>query len=77
MFTTHISRVRDGAIIQFPHSTLFWMKTCNAHDGTGGVCCLKNGRFIPVNCLDGYGYGTRVIIVAKNLDDFINNDTEE
>lgn len=75
MMTTHISRAWDGAIVRFPGSKDFFMKTCT-RDGIGGVVNLRNGLYVPARDLIRYELGERVTIVAMNLEDFVTDKEE-
>ena len=70
--TTHISNAWDGAIVRFPGSKDFFMKTCS-RAGMGGVVNLRNGLYVPTRDLERYEMGERVTIVAMNLEDFITD----
>ena len=71
-----ISTVRDGAIVMFPGSAVYWMKVCG-RDGIGGVVNLHKGLYIAVRDLVRYELGERVTVVAMNLDDLLFEDEEE
>jgi len=73
MFTTHIGNAWDGAIVQFPASARYFMKVCNAKDGTGGVVDIVKGQYIPTHDLDDYKLGSQVRIIAMNLEDFVTD----
>lgn len=73
MFTTHIGNAWDGAIVQFSASARYFMKVCNAKDGTGGVVDIIKGQYIPTRDLDDYKLGTQVCIIAMNLEDFVTD----
>lgn len=67
-YDNHVSSVKDGSIIFFPHSACYWIKVCNPMTGIGGVVELYSGKYYPVSALDNVGLGIYCSIVAKNLD---------
>jgi len=73
---THVSSVKDGAIIMFPGSVVYWMKVCS-RDGIGGVVNLNNGLYVPVSDLVRYELGLNCYLVADSLDKLLMEDEDE
>lgn len=72
----HVSSIKDGAIIAFPHSACYYMKVCD-RNGKGGVVRLFRGEYIAVSDLDREGLGTQAKIVADDIDKLYTEDNEE
>lgn len=69
MKTIHISCVPDGAIVNFPHSLIPFMKVCNCKNGYGGVVELDTGAHytIPEIIAD---YGEQAEVIAEDIYEF-------
>lgn len=72
----HVGSVYDGAIIQFPNSTRYFMKVCNKN-GTGGVVDIFKGTYIATSDLPSYDFReSSAIIVARNIEEFYSDFSE-
>lgn len=50
----HIGSIRDGHLVEFPHSARTFMKVCTC-DGIGGVVDIVTGELIMVRDLSNHG----------------------
>lgn len=66
MNTTNIACAPDGAIINFPHSLVPFMKICNCKNGYGGVVNLNTGAHYTIREIITT-YGEQVEVIAKDI----------
>lgn len=62
----HISSVPDGAIVNFPHSLIPFMKVCNCKNGYGSVVDLDIGAHYTIPEIIAE-YGEQAEVIANNI----------
>lgn len=73
---THFGSVKDGAIIQFPFSTYYFMKVCS-RDGIGAVVNLFTGELLNKTHLMQDNLGLYCKVVADNIENFLRENEEK
>jgi hypothetical protein len=65
----HVSAAPDGAILEIPFCSRYFMKICNPHTGVGGVIELLYGTYLTYADLEKR-WGTQYCkVLYKNLDE--------
>lgn len=72
----HVSAAPDGAILEFPFSTCYFMKVCNPYTGVGGVVELFYGAYFTYADLEKRGVGQYCKVIHKDLDALYYEDEE-
>ena len=62
----HIGLVKEGTLVNFPHSAITFMKVCT-EDGLGGVVDLANGELIMVRDLPRFDYGPACVELEEKV----------
>ena len=71
----HIASVRDGAIVEFPHSAYAYMKVCGP-DGNGAVVRLSGGLLLTYRELEKRDLGVFCRVIANNVDELYREEDE-
>jgi len=62
----HIGFVKDGTLVNFPHSARTFMKVCT-EDGLGGVVDITNGQLIMVRDLPKFDLGPACVELDEKI----------
>lgn len=62
----HIGFVKDGTLVNFPHSARTFMKVCT-EDGLGGVVDIVDGELIMVRDLPKFDLGPACVELEEKI----------